>query len=259
MGYSDARFFLDTTDNGAAMVVNGAPVNDPDGNPSPRVELLYGTNFNATDSKLHSMNFTAAVMNYMPVASTNGNWTSIAQVSSVILSVRYVEGLPLVSCCCQRMYFRGRINSRLFYAFVISPLVHPLLSESISVIFWLQIFRNGGTCGKSSGIMVRAIWAGASNPTQATIAALSKTGVAGIPSPNNWLTIGSYTLGQKLSLSIMIQANTIQFIYNGKPTVVYPLYPCDTFAWKVGNYYYQTALSTASASATVKLYSLSVL
>ena len=129
-GYSDARFYLNTTDNGAAMVVNGAPVNDPDGNPSPRVELLYATNFNATDSKLHSLNFTAAVMNYMPVASTNGNWTSIAQVSSIILSVRYVKDLPLVSCC-QRMYIRGRINTRLFSTCVISPLVHPLLSESI--------------------------------------------------------------------------------------------------------------------------------
>ena len=76
------RFYLDPADNGVAMVVYSSPIKDT--SLSPRVELLYNTNFNGSGSKLQSMNITIAVMNFMPPASTNGNWTSIAQVTTCI-------------------------------------------------------------------------------------------------------------------------------------------------------------------------------
>ena len=78
IGFSDTRFFLNTSTLGVSMVVNGAPVNDVDGNPSPRVEMLYNKNFNSSDSNSHSMNYTGAVMNFMPGPAT---WTCVGQVS----------------------------------------------------------------------------------------------------------------------------------------------------------------------------------
>ena len=121
----------------------------------------------------------------------------------------------------------------------------------------LQIFRHGGTCGSGAGMMVRAAL-DPKNSSKAQIAVTSKTNVSGIIS-TGYLVLGTYTLGQKLSLSFLIKNNTIQFIYNGIPTVVHPIVPCDAFAWKVGNYYLQTGISTSvTDSATVKLYSLSV-
>jgi hypothetical protein len=79
------------------MVINGAPVYDPDKNPYPRIELRYGSSFNTTsNSSYRSMNYTGALMNFLPGPATR---TCVGQVfmgggtcgSGALLMVRFVS------------------------------------------------------------------------------------------------------------------------------------------------------------------------
>ena len=81
IGFSDSRFYVNATSGGVVMVVDNGRVSDPDGNPSPRVELLYRKNFNPSDTDYHSLNFTAALMNWLPnVMNGRAPFTQIGQV-----------------------------------------------------------------------------------------------------------------------------------------------------------------------------------
>ena len=81
IGFTDSRFYVNATSGGVVMVVDNGRVSDPDGNPSPRAELLYRKNFNPSDTDYHSMNYTAALMSFLPNAMTGRTpFTQVGQV-----------------------------------------------------------------------------------------------------------------------------------------------------------------------------------